>query len=100
MEKEAPPPLEGTTLYGEWNQYLKAPGIGLHEDPLEWWRKNASLFPNLAEAARTILAVPASSAPSERVFSKLGRVAAKERVRIRGELADLLTFLSFNEGKY
>ncbi|KAF9991801.1 hypothetical protein BGZ80_008878, partial [Entomortierella chlamydospora] len=38
--------------------------------PLEFWRQYHSQFPALAAMARDILAVPATSASSERVFSK------------------------------
>jgi hypothetical protein len=38
--------------------------------PLEFWRQYHSQHPVLAVMARDILAVPATSAPSERVFSK------------------------------
>ena len=51
----------------------------------------------LANAARQLLAVPASSAPSERVASKLGRISFEGRVNLRAETADVLTFLAGNK---
>ena len=49
------------------------------DDPLPWWKEKSASFPLLAQLARLILPDPASSAPSERSFSKLGRISAEER---------------------
>ncbi|KAI7966372.1 hypothetical protein MJO29_002120 [Puccinia striiformis f. sp. tritici] len=38
-------------------------------NPLHYWKSKSEHFPSLANMARTFLAVPASSAPSERAFS-------------------------------
>lgn len=54
--------------------YKTLPQIKDKGDPLEWWRKQASTG-NLsltAMVARKWLAVPASSAASERLFSSAG----------------------------
>ena len=66
-------------------------------NPLDWWRGERKQFPELAKVARLVLAVPASSAPTERVFSKLGRVCAKERAHMKPQMADALTFLASNQ---
>ena len=39
-------------------------------DPLEWWKMHNTQLPTIAKLARKYLAIPASSAPSERVFSR------------------------------
>ena len=39
-------------------------------DPLAWWKMYDGQFPPIAKLARKYLAIPASSAPSERVFSR------------------------------
>jgi hypothetical protein len=49
-----------------------------YNNPLEWWRIKAQQFPLLSELAIRYLCVPATSAPSERVFSSAGLTIAKE----------------------
>ena len=36
--------------------------------PLEWWKVNASLYPNLSRIARAYLGIPGTSAHSELFF--------------------------------
>lgn len=48
-------------------------------DPLLWWRENSNTLPNLARLARKWLSIPASSTPSERVFSIAGLMDTAKR---------------------
>jgi hAT family C-terminal dimerisation region len=54
---------------GELERYLAADTIDTHADILQWWKQNAQAYPCLARIARDYLAIPATSAPAERVFS-------------------------------
>ncbi len=36
-------------------------------DPLKWWKENCAKYPYVANIDRKYLAIPATSAPSERV---------------------------------
>ena len=74
----------------------KIPG-DMDAEPLQWWKANERQFPLLAAAARQILAVPASSGPSERIFSKMGRLSHEGRVNTKPETADVLGFLAKND---
>ena len=65
-------------------------------NPLDWWKLNACRFPNVAKLARAVLSIPATSAPSERVFSTAGRTISVERARMLPEHADDLVFLHDN----
>lgn len=47
-------------------------------NPLDWWRVHQTEFPNVAIAARAVLA-PASSVPSKKTFSAAGRVGDDSR---------------------
>lgn len=53
-----------------------------YSDPLLWWKANEKTYPLIAAAARRLLAVPASEAPSERVFSRLSNLVPPERNRL------------------
>lgn len=64
--------------------------------PLQWWRDNEVKFPNLAQLARSYLAVPATSTPSERLFSAAGNIVSKKRASLTPDHVDMLTFLHFN----
>ena len=65
-------------------------------DALEWWKMNASRFPRLAEIARRLLCVPASSTASERLFSTAGSTVSKIRNSLKPENVDALLFLNKN----
>ena len=51
-------------------------------------------FPHIANVARKVLCIPASSAPSERVFSAAGLTITKLRARLLPENASALGFLN------
>ena len=64
--------------------------------PFVWWHGNASYFPHLADLARHYLAIPATSTPSERVFSVAGIVVDKRRCALTAEMINALVFLHKN----
>ncbi|XP_045158580.2 E3 SUMO-protein ligase ZBED1-like [Mercenaria mercenaria] len=66
-------------------------------DPLLWWRDNEERFPKIAIVAKRVLAVPATSVPSERIFSATGLLINKLRNRLSSEIVDSIIFLSKNE---
>lgn len=62
-------------------------------DPLQWWKANEGNFPTLAVLAKSYLCVPATSTPSERLFSTAGNKVSKKRASLTPEHVDMLTFL-------
>jgi hypothetical protein len=59
----------------ELGRYLALPVVkGSKGEPLTWWKANGAKFPTLALMARSFLAVPASTAGLERMFSTAGRL--------------------------
>lgn len=66
-------------------------------NPLEWWRVSSAKYPNVAACARKWLSVPATSTPSERVFSICGLVSTCKRSRLIGESIEAQVFLHNNQ---
>lgn len=55
-----------------------------------WWRVNAARFPIAARVARRYLAIPATSAPAERVWSVAGNFIDDHRARLRDDNVEAL----------
>ena len=83
------------SLEKEFEDYMKEGSTGTI-NPLVWWKCHAQKFPLLAELARTYLAVPATSVPSERAFSTTGMTVTKQRAALDSETVDALVFLNKN----
>jgi hypothetical protein len=69
---------------------------GTYNNPLAWWKSREFTYPTLAKLARRILAQPATSASSERLFSSAGLTIAKDRASIDPDNAEDLIFLKEN----
>jgi len=65
-------------------------------DPVHWWREHEARFPKVAVVARRVLLVPATSVPSERVFSSTGLLLSKLRNRLSSCIVDAIVFLNKN----
>ena len=74
--------LEGWEFAGR--QMLEGELIGdANTNPLHWWKKWGSKFPNPSQSARRYLAMPVTSAvPGMGHFSVAGFVAAAKRNRL------------------
>jgi hAT family C-terminal dimerisation region len=66
---------------------------GSTANPLTWWKDRAERYPLVAAVARKWLAVPASSAASERMFSSAGLTVTDKRTRLTGDKVAQLVFL-------
>ena len=65
-------------------------------DLLVWWRVNAVRFPYLARVARRFLAIPATSAPAERVWSTAGNLVDDTRARLLDDNVEALVMCHQN----
>ena len=65
----------------------------LQLDPLKFWREHMKDFPYLATVARSVLAVQATSAASERVFSSAGFIGNRHRSRLSVDSLELCTLV-------
>ena len=68
-------------------------GKRVYNDPLKWWRSKQRDFPLLAALARRVLALPASQAQSERMFSTAGKIVTPVRNQLASENVELLVYL-------
>ena len=76
--------------------YFAEKPIKRNDDPLAWWEVHSSRFPRLAVLAREIHCVPATSTPSERVFSISGIIVDKRRASQSPAMLNALVFLNRN----
>ena len=68
------------------------------DDLLEWWKQQSGTFPRLSRLARSILAVPATSTPSERVFSIAGLTLLAKRSSLAPHTVSKIIFVHDNDG--
>ena len=82
----------------ELNAYKLERSMGPEGDPLGWWRLNHKQYPILWRLAEMYLAIPASSAPSERAFSMAGNIITVKRCRMATDTLEDVLFLQSNIG--
>ncbi|PLW28478.1 hypothetical protein PCANC_23118 [Puccinia coronata f. sp. avenae] len=82
---------EVDSLDDEIKTYLREETEKSKKDILCYWKGRQDSFPTLAKMARCFLAIPATSAPSERVFSKGQSILSWERSSLKpNTVAELL----------
>lgn len=112
--KRPPPPQPMTELFGELfpvdqvskplsqtmdeevQRYRAVQSLSVEANPLEWWKDNQNQFPHLAKLAKRYLGVPATSVPSERVFSTAGDIVTAQRASLSPDNVDMMVFLKKN----
>ncbi|XP_059916719.1 E3 SUMO-protein ligase ZBED1-like [Gadus macrocephalus] len=70
--------------------------IDSEANPLQWWKDHEVAFPALSCLAKKYLCVPATSSPSERVFSCSGNIVTCHRASLNPDTVDRLVFLARN----
>ena len=66
-------------------------------DPLVWWSDKEHEYPCLYYVAKKYLAIPATSVPSERIFSLAGFIVRKNRTNLFPEHVNQNIFLEKNK---
>ena len=66
---------------------------------LGWWKMMANALPILSEFARSVLAIPASSAKSERVFSRGSNIVTIKRTRLNPKKVEEILVIGENKKK-
>ena len=87
-------PRTRSGLSSKLKSYLDAPICPRRTDPLEYWSQVKTGFWELAELAPQYLAIPATSVPSERLFSKAGATMTERRNRLKPETLNMILFLN------
>lgn len=64
------------------------------KDPISWWKQNFTKYPRLTVLVRHYLAIPATSVPSERIFSSAGFILTKLRNKLSSSCVDQIFFLN------
>jgi len=67
-----------------------------HDDVLAWWTSQKDIFLRLSLLSKTILAIPATSAPSERIFSTAGLTVNAKRSSLAPSTVDKVVFIHEN----
>ena len=63
---------------------------------LSWWKKNKNQFPHIFQFVRSNLHIPATSVPSERIFSLAGYIVRDRRSKILSRNVNKAIFLKKN----
>ena len=78
------------------DKYLAASCLPMDSDPSKFWEDNEKEYLALAQMAKDILSMPASSAPVERLFSIAGRVFMPLRCSLKDDRFQQLMFITCN----
>ncbi len=80
----------------ELANYRAQASVSLDSNPLAWWKNKCNMFPLLSRMAKAHLCIPATSVPSERVFSTAGDIITQSRACLKPKHVDMLLFLKKN----
>lgn len=80
----------------ELTRYQQEPLIARENNPLDWWKEKESMFTLMKHVAKKYLCIPATSVPSERLFSKAGELVSHRRNGISGKNVNMVLFLNKN----
>ena len=69
---------------------------GKFNDPLEFWKVNEKIFPELSALASEFLSIPATSAPLEQIWLRASRVITAKRARIKPEITSRIIICQEN----
>lgn len=83
----------------EMERYMAEPELDNNDCPLLWWKNNRRRYESLSVLAMKYLTIPATSVPSERVFSCCGNVVTDKRSRLSSDNVSSLVFLNYNFSK-
>ncbi|XP_078401208.1 E3 SUMO-protein ligase ZBED1-like [Cetorhinus maximus] len=80
----------------ELNNFKSQKVLELGKDPLVWWSDRVALFPTLSKLLQKYWCIPATSIPSQRLFSAAGNLVNAKRNQLAPAEVDRLLFLYEN----
>ncbi len=100
--EDAPPQVQdlASLVEDELKRYKSEPRPPQNIEVVEWWRKRRHSYPLLTKVAVYFLMIPATSVPSERVFSVAGQIVNKKRSSLAPDNVNRLIFLHTNADHY
>lgn len=93
MESDSDTEETAETTADELGRYKLDKRLEDGGDPLLWWKINQNRFPRLASLAKTVLCIPATSVPCERLFSSAGYIMNKTRCSLDAQNVSMLVCL-------
>lgn len=80
------------------HEYQRHAQLHIMQDPLPWWKSKIDYehVKDLVPLSMKWLAIPATSCPSECLFSTAGDVITESRNRISSDNVDMILFLNRN----
>lgn len=84
------------SIESEFNKYLNITSASIDLNLLEFWKNHQVLLPRLSKLAQYVLAIPATSTPSERSFSLSGYTLQKRRSQLSPQHVTEIMFLKYN----
>lgn len=85
-----------STAKAKVQKYLRESSLEMESNPLQWWQYHCKVHPEVAEVARKLLCIPATSVPSESLFSDAGNVVNKKRASLSPANVECLVLLYAN----
>ncbi len=89
-------PVAPSSVQLEVQEYLQQLVLDRQKDPLIFWASQDTMYPHLAPLTAKYLAVPATSAPVERLFSIGGKIFCPDRCRLSDTVLEQLMMLRAN----
>jgi hypothetical protein len=86
--------------FDEWDEFEKICRRDQELDVFLWWENNKARFPTLYGLAKQYLTIPATSASSERQFSKAQRLKTKKRYSLKAQKLSSMVVVCENRESY
>ena len=82
--------------HDEMDVFVTEPAADPNTDPLKWCKLNHHRFLILSKVAKQLLCIPATSVPSERIFSTSDLIINNKKAHLKPKNVDMLVFLNKN----